>query len=404
MTSLLFRGGTVVDGTLSEPTRADVLVRDGRVVQVGDVGEAPEGAEVIDCTGRFVTPGLFDCHVHFMFEQPNPVSSLQTPFSLPFYQAIERMRRTLAVGVTWVRDAGGTDLGTAQAVRTGLVPGPRMQIALTMLSQTGGHGDDWQACGAHVGLMPEHPGVPRGVVDGPIEMRKRVRELVRAGADVIKVATSGGVMSPRSNPLHGHLREDEIAALVTEADAAGLHVMAHAQATVGIKAAVRGGIRSIEHGIYLDDEAIELMLEHGTWLVPTLLAPRAVLAMGASGVTLPTAVLDKARMVAEAHDDSVSRAIAAGVKVAMGTDSGVGVHGTNLDELGLMASLGMTPAQVWHASTRSAAELLGVETDHGTLEPGKIADVVVFDGDPTDVTDLGDRVRGVWLAGEHQPV
>lgn len=404
MSSVLFTGGTVVDGSLSEPTVADVLVTHGLVAQVGPGLSAPDDAEVVDCAGAFLTPGLFDCHVHFMFEQPTMVQILQTPFSLPFYEALDRMRRTLATGITWVRDAGGTDLGTAEAVRRGLVPGPRMQIALTMLSQTGGHGDDWQACGAHVGLMGSHPGVPSCVVDGPQEMRKKVRELVRAGADVVKVATSGGVLSPRSNPLHGHLRDDEIEALVTEATAAGLHVMAHAQATDGIKTAVRGGIRSIEHGIYLDDEAIDLMLERGTWLVPTLLAPRAVLAQADAGLPLADAVVAKARMVAETHDDSVRRAIAAGVKVAMGTDSGVGVHGTNLDELALMADLGMSPVQAWHASTRVAAELLGVAEQHGTLEPGKVADVVVVEGAHDDLTGLGGRVRGVWLEGHRAPV
>jgi imidazolonepropionase-like amidohydrolase len=258
MTSVLFTGGTVVDGTLARPATADVHVIDGVVAAVGpDLGV--EADQVVDCTGATLTPGLFDCHVHFMLEQPDLLRTLQTPFSLPFYQALDRMRRTVGTGITWVRDAWDTDLGTAEAVRRGLVTGPRMQIALTMISQTGGHGDDWQACGAQVGLLPEHPGVPGAVVDGPMEMRRKVRELVRAGADVIKVATSGGVLSPRSNPQHGHLRDDEIETMVAEATAAGLHVMAHAQATPGIKAAVRGGIRSIEHGIYLDDEAIGMM-------------------------------------------------------------------------------------------------------------------------------------------------
>lgn len=403
MTSTLFSGGTVVDGTLSAPRLADVHVVDGRVAALGhDLGV--EADTVVDCTGQTVTPGLFDCHVHFMFEQPSIVRQLQTPFSLPFFQAAERMRTTLGTGITWVRDAGGSDLGVAEAVRRGLTPGPRMQIALTMISQTGGHGDGWQLCGAHVDLMPEHPGCPSGVVDGPIEMRRKVRELVRGGADVIKVATSGGVLSPRSNPLHGHLRDDEIAALVTEAGAAGLNVMAHAQATDGIKTAIRGGIRSIEHGIYLDDEAIEMMLEHGTWLVPTLLAPRAVLAQADAGMPLPDAVVAKARMVSEAHDDSVRRAIAAGVKVAMGTDSGVGVHGTNLDELAIMRDLGMSELQAWHATTQVASELLGVEADYGTLEPGKVGDVVVFDGAYDDLSGLGERVSSVWLAGERAPV
>lgn len=406
MDRVLFRGGVVVDGTGAEPTPGDVLVVDGRVAVVsGDAlqpGEDPaaDGTRVVDCSGAFVTPGLFDCHVHLLFEQPTMVQILQTPFSLPFYQAIDRMRRTVATGITYVRDAGGADLGLAEAVRRGLVLGPRMQIALQMISQTGGHGDDWHVCGAHVGLMAAHPGMPSAVVDGPVEMRRKVRELVRAGADVIKVATSGGVLSPRSDPSRGHLRNDEVAELVREASAAGLHVMAHAIATDGIKTAIRNGVRSIEHGIYLDEEAIELMLEHGTWLVPTLSAPRAVLAQADAGAPLSDAVIAKARTVATVHDASVRRAIEAGVKVAMGTDSGVGVHGTNLEELGHLAALGMPPAQVWAAASGVAAELLGVEHEHGTLAEGKVADVVVFDGVYDDWTGLGERVREVWMAGE----
>jgi imidazolonepropionase-like amidohydrolase len=401
MSRVLFTGGVVVDGTGADPRPGDVLVVDGRVAAVGPDLEADEGGgtEVVDCSGAFLTPGLFDCHVHFMFEQPTMVRVLQTPFSLPFYEAIDRMRRTVATGITYVRDAGGADLGLAEAVRRGLVLGPRMQIAIQMISQTGGHGDDWQVCGAEVGLLAGHPGMPSAVVDGPVEMRRKVRELVRAGADVIKVATSGGVLSPRSNPLHGHLRDDEVAELVREATAAGLHVMAHAQATEGIKTAVRGGVRSVEHGIYLDDEAIGLMLERGTWLVPTLCAPRAVIAQADSGAPIPDAVVAKARMVAEVHDDSVRRAIEAGVRIAMGTDHGVGVHGTNLDELGHLAALGMPAARAWEAASGSAAELLGVEADHGTLEAGKVGDVVVVDGSWEDLAGLGPRVREVWMAG-----
>lgn len=399
MTSTLFTGGTVLDGTGSEPGQADVYVVDGRVVEVGTT-LGHDADEVVDCTGATVLPGLFDCHVHFLLEAPDLMRILQTPFSLPFFQAAQRMRATLETGITWVRDAGGADLGVAEAVRRGITPGPRMQIAINMLSQTGGHGDDWHVCGAEVGLMPAHPGCPSAVVDGPAEMRKKVRELVRAGADVIKVATSGGVLSPRSNPLHGHFGDEEITMLVTEARAAGLHVMAHAQATEGIKTAVRNGVRSIEHGIYLDDEAIDLMLEHRTWLVPTLSAPRAVLQQAEAGAAISDAVLAKARMVSEIHDDSFRRAVEAGVRVAMGTDHGVGIHGTNLEEVRLMAELGMTPLQAWEATTRSAAELLGVDADHGTLEEGKVADVVVIEGGYEDLAGLRDRVRSVHLAGD----
>src|SRR3954447_12508334 len=393
----VFSGGKVLDGTGAPAAPADVVIEDGRIVEVGS---GLDGDEVVDCTGATVLPGLFDCHVHVMMSGVDTLRQLQTPFGYGYYEALHNLRRTLAQGITSVRDAGGADLGVAEAVRTGLIAGPRMQIAISMLSQTGGHGDGWHVCGADLPLMPPHPGKPDTTVDGPDEMRRTVRELLRAGADVLKVATSGGVLSARDDPRHPHFRAAELDVLVEEAEAAGTFVMAHAQGAEGIKAAVRAGIRSIEHGIYLDDEAIELMLERGTWLVPTLAAPRAVLTAAAAGASLPEAVVEKARSVQAVHDASVTRAIEAGVKVAMGTDSGVGPHGDNLAELALMAGCGMGPEQVWHATTLSAAQLLGVAGELGSLEPGKRADVVVLDGDATDLTGLSGRVREVWRDGE----
>ncbi len=231
------------------------------------------------------------------------------------------------------------------------------------------------------------------------EVRRKVRELHRAGADVIKVATSGGVLSARDDPRHAHFRPAELDALVEEATAAGMFVMAHAQGADGIKNAVRAGIRSIEHGIYLDDEAIELMLRRGTWFVPTLVAPQGVLDAVDAGVSLPAAVIDKARMVIDIHRAAFRRAVEAGVRIAMGTDSGVTPHGRNLRELLLMAEGGMAPAAVLEATTRSAAELLGVDDDLGTVEEGKLADLVVVGGDPYDFADLGERVEQVWQDG-----
>src|SRR3954452_5592422 len=397
MTRRVFSGGQVLDGTGSPAAAADVAVQDGRIVEAGTGLDGDEG---VDCAGATVLPGLFDCHVHVMISGVDMLRLLQTPFSYGFYEAVHNLRRTLALAITSVRDAGGADLGVAQAVRNGLIAGPRLQIAISMLSQTGGHGDGWHICGAEVPLMGPHPGRPATVVDGADEMRRTVRELLRAGADVLKVATSGGVLSARDDPRHPHFRAAELDVLVEEAEADGAFVMAHAQGAEGINAAVRAGIRSIEHGIYLDDEAIELMLERGTWLVPTLAAPRAVLTAVAAGASLPEAVVEKARSVQAVHDASVTRAIEAGVKVAMGTDSGVGPHGDNLAELGLMAGCGMGPEQVWHATTLSAAQLLGVDGELGSLEPGKRADVVVLDGDATDLTGLSGRVREVWRAGE----
>ncbi|MPQ96807.1 amidohydrolase family protein [Modestobacter sp. I12A-02628] len=396
MTRRVFTGGQVLDGTGSPAAPADVAVQDGRVVEVGT---GLDGDEQVDCTGATLLPGLFDCHVHVLMSGVDTLRQLQTPYSQTYFEAVGNLRRTLALGITSVRDAAGADLGVAEAVRTGLVPGPRMQISIAMISQTGGHADDWHVCGADTPLLPVTPGRPSGICDGPDEMRRTVRLLVRAGADVLKVATSGGVLSPRDDPRHAHFRPAELAVLVEEAEAAGLAVMAHAQGADGIKNAVRAGIRSIEHGIYLDDEAIDLMLRHGTWLVPTLSAPRAVLAAVAAGAALPEAVVAKARAVQDVHDASVTRAVEAGVRVAMGTDSGVGRHGDNLGELALMARCGMSPEQAWHATTQSAAQLLRVDDELGTLEPGKRADVVVLTGDPADLGGLAGRVREVWQDG-----
>ena len=396
MTRTVYRGGSVFDGSGSEPRPADVTVEDGRVV---DVGPGLDGDEAVDATGRTILPGLFDCHVHVVLGTIDTWQIVNQPFSYRFFLAARHLLATLEAGVTSVRDAGGADLGIKEAVANGLISGPRMQVSLMMLSQTGGHGDDWHISGAEVPLLPSYPGMPAAIVDGPDEMRRKVRELHRAGADVVKVATSGGVVSPRDDPRHAHFRTAELDVLVEEATAAGMFVMAHAQAADGIKNAVRAGIRSIEHGIFLDEEGIGLMLERGTWLVPTLVAPHGVIEAAEAGAPIPANVLDKARSVVEIHREAVRTAIGAGVRIAMGTDSGVTPHGRNLRELALMAELGMSPAAVLEASTRSAAQLLGVAEERGTIEPGKLADLVLVDGDPFAFDTLPDRISSVWLAG-----
>ena len=397
MTRTLFTGGLVYDGTLAEPAAGDVVVEDGCIV---DVGVGLDGDEAVDCSGRFVSPGFFDTHVHVTIDSPNQLEIAERPFSLQFYTAARNLRKTLDTGITSIRDACGADLGIKEALVKGLIAGPRMQISISMLSQTGGHGDDWCACGSGMPFFVPHPGRPAGVVDGVDEVRRKVRELVRAGADVIKVATTGGVLSPRDDPRHSQFRDAEIAVMVEEAEAAGIYVMAHAQGTEGVKAAVRNGIRSIEHGVYLDDEAIAMMLERGTWLVPTLHAPQAVLRAADAGMPLPQAAIDKARMVVVVHQGSVKRAHEAGVRIAMGTDCGVGAHGTNLDELQLMTAAGLGTVDALHATTGSAAALLGVDGDRGTIAPGKVADLVVVEGQPDDFVELRHRVRAVYLSGE----
>ncbi len=396
MARMLFTGARILDGTGADPREADLVVEDGRIA---DIGPGLDGDERVDVAGRTLLPGLFDCHTHVATSTIDLLRALQTPFSYQFFEAIHNLEATLRIGITTIRDAGGADLGMKQAVEDGLIRGPRMQISLGMIGQTGGHGDAWMPSGADLGALFEHPGVPRTIVDGADQMRLKVRELVRMGADVIKVAVSGGVLSPRDKPTHAHFRAAELEALVEEATAAGIWVMAHAQAAPGIKNAVRAGIRSIEHGIYLDDEAISLMLEHGTWLVPTLVAPRGVIDAADAGAAIPEASIAKAREVIDIHRASFAKAVAAGVKVAMGTDSGVTPHGNNLRELGLMVDGGMTPMQAIEATTRSAAQLMGLDDELGTLEPGKRADLVVVGGDPLDLATLPDRIEAVYKDG-----
>jgi imidazolonepropionase-like amidohydrolase len=333
-------------------------------------------------------------------DEINLLELIQAPFSLRFFRAVRNLALTLNAGVTTARDAAGADLGVKQAVSTGLVAGPDLRIAIGMLSQTGGHADEWMASGGCVhALWPPHPGAPATVVDGVDQIRRTVRELVRAGADVIKVATTGGVISPRSDPLSAHFRGDELSALIAEATAAGLSVMAHAQGTEGIKNAVRAGVRSIEHGVFLDEEAAAMMAERGTWLVPTLSAPHALLRQAANGTALTEATRHKVSDVLAAHHASLRLARDAGVRIAMGTDAGIAPHGQNLRELELMSEHGLSPAEALRAATSSAAQLLGQADEIGELAPGKLANLVLLDGTEVAVHELETRVRSVIHRG-----
>jgi imidazolonepropionase-like amidohydrolase len=389
-------GGQVFDPISGAIAPGDVLIEGDRIVEVGS---GLDGDISVDCAGLTLLPGLFDCHVHMTFSGDLDVlRGLQKGFSYQFFEAARNLRRTLDIGITTVRDAGFSDLGVKQAVEDGMVEGPRLRIAVTLLSQTGGHNDGMMPCGVDIN-PPPYPGMPGGVVDGAANARARTREVLRAGADQIKIASSGGVLSPTSDPRLAQFLPDELDEIVAVARAAGTYVMAHAQSTAGIKNALRAGVRSIEHGVYLDDEAIELMLTNDVWLVPTLLAPRGVLAAIERGEQLPDRVVQKAHEVSAAHTDSVRRAVAAGVRIAMGTDTGVTPHGENLGELALMADTGMSPTAVLQATTLEAARLMRLDDELGSLEAGKRADVVAIDGDALAFGDLHERIRQVWKDG-----
>jgi imidazolonepropionase-like amidohydrolase len=401
MTQIIITNGSLIDGRGGEPLPgASVLIENDKIAAVAAAGEplqAELGAEQIDAAGGAILPGFIDAHVHVTMEISSFEEVLATPFSMRFYKSVGYMRRTLDAGVTSVRDAGGADLGVKQAVEQDLITGPRLKISTAVLGITGGHTDGWHPSGASISLFPSYPGMPDGICDGVSEVRKKVREVLRAGADVVKICATGGVLSPTDHPEFTQFSPAELEAIVQEAAfRRGVKVMAHAQGAEGIKQAVRAGIHSIEHGIFLDDEAIELMVERGTFLVPTLLAPVAVLEIGEAG-GMPEYGLQKSREVIDAHRESIRRAHEAGVKIAMGTDAGVMPHGTNLRELSLMVDVGLAPMEAIVATTKTAAECLGWDDRLGTIEPGKLADIVICKADPlTNIDALADN-DNIWM-------
>ena len=393
----VFHGGVVFDGTGSPPASADVVIDDGRIVEVGSGLDGDDG---VDCAGKGLLPGLFDCHVHlaFRYEDFDEYARMQEPFSVAFFRMAQTLRTTIALGITTVRDASGADAGLRLAVEEGTLVGPRMQISVTMLSMTGGHNDPWLPSGTQGVFGIGYPGMPSGVCDGVEGVCRAVRTVIRAGADVIKIASSGGFLSPADDPMEPNFSQDEVDAIVRTAADLGTWVMSHAHGPEGIKRAVRAGVRSIDHGTYLDEEAAAMMVERGTWLVPTLTAGDTTEALADDPKVQP-AVREKLRGLGRPEFDAMRLAAEAGVKVAMGTDCPVAPHGTNLNELRHMAAHGFTPAQALHAATLSAAELMGLQEELGTIAPGRRADLVVLDGDPLVFDDYERRIEQVWKDG-----
>ncbi|WP_029089342.1 metal-dependent hydrolase family protein [Brevibacterium album] len=402
---LIVAGAKVFDGTEFIGKR-DVIAVDGVITEITaawthtEKSAEAEGAQFVDGTGRTLTPGLIDCHVHVTVSGAGRLDAFTEPFSLKFFHAVENLRRTLHAGVTTARDAGGADAGVKAALAKRLIEGPKLRAAISIMSQTGGHGDGCMASGAEMPMLAGHPGAPNGVADGIEGVTRKAREILRAGADQIKICSTGGVLSPTDDPRHSQFTVAEIEAIVAEAETQGAYVMSHAQGTQGIRNALEAGVRSIEHGIFLDQETIELFIEKGAYLVPTLQAPVAVIKAAEAGAALPPAVVEKAIMVAETHREAFQAAYAAGVKIAMGTDAGVGPHGENLEELELMFAAGMTAQDALRAATANAADLIGSESV-GRIAEGKAADLVLFDGDlaATGLGALRGQIEAVFQDG-----
>lgn len=385
-TRLLLRNARLIDGSGGAPqVGVDVLIENGRIAAIGKALPTPEPTARIDLGGRTLLPGLIDAHTHLLSELPashaasiaETVTRSDADLAL---RGVVHARATLLAGFTTVRDVGGTLAirSLRDAIATGQVAGPRILAANHAIGITGGHCDDTN--GLHPDVFGGPPDFRTGIADGPDEARKAVRHQIKQGADVIKICATGGVLSSGDGADSPQLTADELAAVVDEAARAGRKVAAHAHGTEGIKAAVRAGVHSIEHGSLLDADAIALMKKRGTFLVPTVYVGRVIEAAADQNKLAPDSAA-KARFIAPRMRDSFSRALKAGVRVAFGTDAGVFPHGDNAREFAVMVDLGMAPADAIVAATRNAAELLGLR-DLGLVRPGYVADLLVVDGDP----------------------
>jgi len=391
----VLKGGRLIDGTGAGPVAdAMVVIRDQRIEAVTSraAGEWPEDAEIIDVSGMTVLPGLIDCHDHMAMHGYDLARrwGIDEPQSTRTLRTAKVLQQTLSAGYTAVRDAAGLDAGFKRAIDEGLIPGPRLVVSLCIISPIGGIGDRVSPSGFSC-CVPHDPLLPDCVVNSLADVRPVVRRVVRAGADVIKCATTGGASSrPEHGPRDGAFNLDEMQALTEEAHALDRRVMCHALGGRGLRIAIESAVDSIEHGCYLNEEPelLDMMAERGIFFVPTF----AVYDFHRKS-PLPH-VRERAHQLQEHHVESLRRAFAAGVKIAAGTDAGGHGHPSNALEIECLVNAGLTPLQALQAATGRAAECIGWEQELGTIERGKLADLIVVAGDPLgDVTILQNPER-----------
>ena len=366
-----------------------MVVTGGKITGVGPGATIPAGAQVIDLGDATLLPGFIDAHTHLTFPYSEDykqarLDTLQKTIAEQALDATVNARVTLMAGFTTVRDVGSRDyldVGLRNGIRSGDVPGPRMLVTVHAIGATGGHCDFED--GFRQGALGHESGPLEGVINGPEEARYAVRLDHKYGADMIKVCASGGVLSETDDVDTPQLTQDELNAIVDEAHALRRKTAAHAHGAEAAKRAIRAGIDSIEHGSFLDGEALDMMKQHGTYLVPTLMAVQGIQEQLDRGVYMPPAIEAKARAAIAAVHQTFQRALAKDVKIGLGTDAGVYRHGRNAEEFHQMVDLGMKPVAALKAGTSADAELLGLADKIGTLESGKFADVVAVPGDPT---------------------
>ena len=395
----------LIDGTGADPVdSATAIIGSNGIIEAVGPAESIEvspGRRTVNGTGLTLLPGLIDCHDHLAMQGYDLAGrwGLDEPVSLRALRVARTIEDTLLSGYTTVRDAGWLDAGFKYAVEEGIIDGPRLLVAASPVSPTGGLADRRSPSWHHPPLG-DNPGLPMLVADGPDEVRRCVREAVRVGADVIKFATTGGASSwPGHGPKDVEFGRDEIRSLVQEANAHGKKTMCHALGGPGLRMTVEEGANSIEHGSYLDQDPdlLKVMADHGTFFVPTLTVYVFHRTRGTPHGR------ERAEKLRTHHVESIQLALKEGVKVVAGTDAGGWVHGNNAQELELLAEAGMSPMQVIQSATGWAAECLGIEKETGTVQPGKAADLLLIEGDPLkDVTVLQDRskIKMVLKAGK----
>ncbi len=400
MNSIAITGARLIDGSGHDPLpQATILIQGDRITAVGRDLDVPAGATVIDAAGRTVLPGIIDCHVHGTYRARDMRQHLLNTPTYNVLRSTAILEETLACGVTTARDMGGADAGFRQAIEDGYIAGPRLLISIAMISQTGGHGDAWVPAGMRI---QKRAWLPSPVADGVDEVRRLVRQLLMAGADFIKICATGGITSVTDSWDEAQFTVEEIRVAVTEAAMRRKGVAVHAEGVEGIRTALAAGVHSLEHGWFIDEACVEQMIAQGTWWVPTL----ALVPLSLEHRRSNTA-WDRQQLAAEdvkeleiyermqrqipLWKDAVRR----GVRVAFGTDQSHRLLvGENLVELRFMVDwLGMSPMQALVAATSDAAHCIG-RTDVGLIEPGRLADLLIVDGDPLeDIRILEERAR-----------
>lgn len=365
-------------------TEQTILVEGDKIISVSSGYSSPaEGDQIVDLKNSTVMPGLMDMHVHIE-SQTSPtryVDGFRDNEADVAFKALPYAQITLMSGFTTVRDMGGSGVNIAlrNAINNGLVVGPRIYTAGKSIAPTGGHADPTN--GVKRELMGD-PGPDQGVINGPYDARKAVRQAVKYGSDVIKVTATGGVLSVARDGSGPQFQQDELEAVVETARDFGIHVAAHAHGDEGMKRAVKAGIHSIEHGTLMTEETMDMMVKSGTWLVPTVTAGMSAAEYAKIPGYYPPVVRDKAMQIGAQIQQTFAKAYKKGVKIAFGTDAGVFPHGENYREFVYMTEVGMPNLEAIQSATLNAAILMGIEDKLGTLEAGKIADIIAVNGNP----------------------